>query len=139
MADATIPIGWLLPISATAWHEGVLQVRLAGARAAVAAACSRLGGELVPAEQAMRWWRSVRDQTQEFFQPDEQDYRALFFGELGDCAFQVTQLEPLALLRRTPQQRLAVVQSDGGAFPNSASDMVNILVVQDGEQPRSKI
>jgi glycolate oxidase FAD binding subunit len=67
---------WLsqpLPISATAWHEGVLHVRLAGARAAVAAARTRLGGELVPAEQAIRWWTSVRDHSQEFFLPDEQD------------------------------------------------------------------
>jgi glycolate oxidase FAD binding subunit len=62
-----------LAISATAWHEGVLRVRLAGARAAVAAACSKLGGELVPAEQAASWWNSVRDQTQEFFLPGEKD------------------------------------------------------------------
>jgi glycolate oxidase FAD binding subunit len=60
-----------LPISATAWHEGVLHVRLAGARAAAVAACSRLGGELVPADRARCWWGSVRDQSHEFFLPDE--------------------------------------------------------------------
>jgi glycolate oxidase FAD binding subunit len=62
-----------LPISATAWQEGVLRVRLAGARAAVAAACSRLGGELMPADQAPYWWSSVRDQRHEFFLLDDAD------------------------------------------------------------------
>jgi FAD/FMN-containing dehydrogenase len=62
-----------LPISATAWHEGVLRVRLAGARAAVAAACGNLGGELVPADQAEVWWRSVRDHSQEYFLPAQAD------------------------------------------------------------------
>src|SRR6202035_2740103 len=33
-----------LPINATAWQAGQLRVRLAGARAAVAAACETLGG-----------------------------------------------------------------------------------------------
>src|SRR5690606_14977910 len=39
---------WLarpLPISATAWHDGELYVRLSGASVAVDTACARLGGE----------------------------------------------------------------------------------------------
>src|SRR6202167_4604094 len=45
-----------LPINATAWHAGRLRVRLAGARAAVAAACERLGGERLDASEAGAWW-----------------------------------------------------------------------------------
>lgn len=56
-----------LPINATAWHRGRLRVRLSGARAAVAAACERLGGERLEASAAQAWWLSVRDQSAEFF------------------------------------------------------------------------
>jgi glycolate oxidase FAD binding subunit len=56
-----------LPINASAWHRGQLSVRLAGARAAVAAACERLGGERLEASAANAWWLSVRDQSAEFF------------------------------------------------------------------------
>jgi FAD/FMN-containing dehydrogenase len=56
-----------LPINATAWHRGQLRVRLSGARAAVAAACERLGGERLETSAAHAWWLSVRDQSAEFF------------------------------------------------------------------------
>jgi glycolate oxidase FAD binding subunit len=56
-----------LPISGTAWHEGRLYVRLAGARAAVADACNRLGGVPLAPEQAQAWWMGVRDHTEDFF------------------------------------------------------------------------
>ena len=59
-----------LPINATAWHEGWLHVRLAGARAAVASACTRLGGAQLAPEQAASWWMSVRDHSHEFFTLD---------------------------------------------------------------------
>ena len=56
-----------LPVSASAWHDGQLHVRLAGAAAAVSAACGKLGGAVAAPEAARRWWQGVRDQTQEFF------------------------------------------------------------------------
>jgi FAD/FMN-containing dehydrogenase len=56
-----------LPISATAWDAGRLYLRLAGARAAVAAAYERLGGERMEPSEAKDWWLSVRDQSAEFF------------------------------------------------------------------------
>ncbi|HMH29457.1 MAG TPA: glycolate oxidase subunit GlcE [Steroidobacteraceae bacterium] len=56
-----------LPINATAWHRGLLRIRLSGARAAVAAACQRLGGERLETSAAHAWWLSVRDQSDEFF------------------------------------------------------------------------
>ena len=49
-----------LPVSATAWWEGVAWVRLSGAPAAVRAACAQLGGETVAPETASEWWRELR-------------------------------------------------------------------------------
>jgi FAD/FMN-containing dehydrogenase len=60
-----------LPINATAWHADRLHVRLAGASAAVAAACERLGGERLEAALSKDWWERVRDQSDEFFSLDE--------------------------------------------------------------------
>jgi FAD/FMN-containing dehydrogenase len=60
-----------LPINASAWHAGRLHLRLAGARAAVAAACGKLGGERLAADRARDWWTSVRDQRDEFFLLDD--------------------------------------------------------------------
>lgn len=60
-----------LPISASAWHAGQLHVRLSGARAAVAAACAKLGGERVEAAPARQLWTATRDQGDEFFLFDD--------------------------------------------------------------------
>jgi glycolate oxidase FAD binding subunit len=56
-----------LPINASAWHEGRLYVRLAGAQAAVNEACKTLGGQRLLSEVAQAWWTAVRDQSAEFF------------------------------------------------------------------------
>jgi glycolate oxidase FAD binding subunit len=56
-----------LPLSATAYADGDLTVRLSGAAAAVRAAREKLGGTLVEPELAERFWRSIRDQTEAFF------------------------------------------------------------------------
>jgi glycolate oxidase FAD binding subunit len=61
-----------LPITATAWHEDRLCVRLAGARAAVTAASNALGGTPMPTEQAAHFWCSVRDQREPFFAVHEE-------------------------------------------------------------------
>ncbi len=60
-----------LPVTAGAWHDGRLRLRLAGAAAAVNAACGKLGGTMIASDAAMSWWLSVRDQTQDFFSLDE--------------------------------------------------------------------
>ncbi len=52
--------GQPLPVSATCWADGLLTVRLSGARAAEAAARSKIGGEAV--DEAERFWRDVREQ-----------------------------------------------------------------------------
>ena len=54
-----------LPISASAWHEGALHLRLSGSAAAVQAAAPRLGGTEVADGAAL--WRAIREQTHAFF------------------------------------------------------------------------
>ena len=60
-----------LPISASAWHSGVLRVRLAGACAAVRAGAARLtgehGGKALEQAAAHRYWDGLRDQKEAFF------------------------------------------------------------------------
>ena len=54
-----------LPISATAWVDGELHVRLHGSAAALADARRRLGGEELTAAQG--FWRSIKEHTHAFF------------------------------------------------------------------------
>jgi glycolate oxidase FAD binding subunit len=56
-----------LPITASAWWDGLLVLRLAGARAAVDAACNQLGGEAIEPTLAATFWQGLRDQRDEFF------------------------------------------------------------------------
>lgn len=60
--------GQPLPMVASAWCDGQLHVRLAGAQAAVAAAQSTLGGERM--QDADRFWHALREQTHAFFAGD---------------------------------------------------------------------
>lgn len=59
--------GQPLPLNASAWRDGVLHLRLAGARAAVEAAARQLGGEAVDVDQADPYWSGLRDQTDPWF------------------------------------------------------------------------
>jgi glycolate oxidase FAD binding subunit len=56
-----------LPLAASAWHSGVLTVRLAGAAAGLAAAREKLGGEPLADVEAREFWQSLRDQSYPFF------------------------------------------------------------------------
>ena len=67
--------GQPLPISASAYYDGALGVRLSGAGAAVRAARERLGGELIEAEQAQAFWLGLREQTDPFFVGEEPLWR----------------------------------------------------------------
>jgi glycolate oxidase FAD binding subunit len=64
--------GQPLPLNASAWWQGVLVLRLAGAAAAVQAAVQRLGGEVVDPALADSFWTGLRDQTDEFFEQAHQ-------------------------------------------------------------------
>ncbi|HZT63812.1 MAG TPA: glycolate oxidase subunit GlcE [Burkholderiales bacterium] len=59
-----------LPISASAWNDGTLGIRLSGVAAAVKAAREKLGGGLVETGPAERFWAGVREQTDRFFRDD---------------------------------------------------------------------
>ena len=54
------------PISATAWSDGSLTVRLSGAIAGVRAAQEKLGGDVVA--DGTTFWMTLREQTHDFFQ-----------------------------------------------------------------------
>jgi glycolate oxidase FAD binding subunit len=68
MADAIRRLnewgGLPLPISAGAWHNGVLIARVSGAEAAVGMARRTMGGEEVEADAS---WAGLREQTDGFF------------------------------------------------------------------------
>jgi len=56
-----------LPITATAYRDGELGVRLSGARVAVDAAAKKIGGAPAAPAEAERFWSGVREQTDTFF------------------------------------------------------------------------
>ena len=62
-----------LPISATAWNDGVATVRLSGAESALRAAREMLGGELIA--DASGFWTAIREQTDPFFSGPERLWR----------------------------------------------------------------
>lgn len=59
--------GQPLPLSASAWSDGELTVRLSGAQAAITAAYKKMGGAELA--QADAYWRALREQHNEFFAP----------------------------------------------------------------------
>ena len=59
-----------LPITATAFRDGNLEVRLSGAGSAVEAAAKKLGGTVVDPAQAGRFWAGIREQADPFFAGD---------------------------------------------------------------------
>ncbi|HJV95146.1 MAG TPA: glycolate oxidase subunit GlcE [Albitalea sp.] len=59
--------GQPLPINASAWWSGMLVVRLRGALAAVNAAITKLGGELIEGADAISFWQGLREHSDEFF------------------------------------------------------------------------
>jgi len=62
--------GTPLPVSASAWHDGEVTLRLSGAEPAVRAAARTLGGEALAEDAAERFWAGVREQTDAFFAGD---------------------------------------------------------------------
>ncbi len=59
--------GQPLPLNASAWWDGMLVLRLAGAAAAVRAAQQKIGGEVIEAGLAFTFWNGLRDHRDEFF------------------------------------------------------------------------
>lgn len=59
-----------LPISATAWHKGLLHLRLSGADSAVAAAEREIGGEQLNEIEANDFWLTLKEHRHRFFNND---------------------------------------------------------------------
>ena len=63
--------GQPLPITATAWHDGELTVRLSGSAAGVRAAAGKIGGATLD----QPFWDGIREQTEPFFSGAEPLWR----------------------------------------------------------------
>ena len=59
--------GLPLPINASAWWDGALVLRLAGAAAALQSARQTLGGDLIEDDLAATFWAGLRDHSDEYF------------------------------------------------------------------------
>ncbi len=59
--------GQPLPLSASAWWDGMLVLRFSGASAAVRSAVDKIGGELIAEPTAAAFWQGLRDHRDEFF------------------------------------------------------------------------
>ncbi|MFC5458548.1 glycolate oxidase subunit GlcE [Massilia niabensis] len=68
--------GQPLPISGSCWNDGVLALRLSGARAAVEAAVTSLGGQVM--QDADAFWADLREQRHVFFGGDARSETALW-------------------------------------------------------------
>ena len=76
--------GQPLPVSASCWHDGMLALRLSGARAAVDDAVRSLGGEVMP--DCAAFWVGVREQRHAFFMRSLDDDAALWRLSLPSTA-----------------------------------------------------
>ena len=63
-------------------------------------------------------------------QPDEQDYRPLLLGQLGESALQIAKLEPHRLSRGERRARITFLQFDAGPLARVSASQAEVLVVQ---------
>jgi glycolate oxidase FAD binding subunit len=82
--------GQPLPVSGSCWHQGVLMLRLSGARAAVDAAIASLGGQVVP--DAGAFWNDLREQRHAFFAGDAPLWRLSVPSTTGAIVLNGAQL-----------------------------------------------
>ena len=81
-----------LPITATAYRDGELGVRLSGARVAVDAAAKKLKGAVVAPDEAQRFWTGIREQTDTFFSGEGPLWRMSIKSTTPPLALPGTQL-----------------------------------------------
>ncbi len=67
--------GQPLPVSASAWQDGELCLRLSGAASGIGAAAEKIGGGKIAVDEAERFWRGIREQTDPFFAGQEPLWR----------------------------------------------------------------
>jgi glycolate oxidase FAD binding subunit len=95
--------GQALPVSASCWHDGVLALRLSGARAAVDNAVRSLGGEVMP--DCVPFWAAVREQRHTFFAGDMPLWRLSLPSTAGPIAFESGQPDATQLIEWGGAQR----------------------------------
>ena len=81
-----------LPISASAWRDGELSLRLSGARSAVRAAARKLGGEALAGEAAQEFWAGIREHAHPFFSGDAPLWRLSMPSNCAPVALPGAQL-----------------------------------------------
>jgi hypothetical protein len=72
-------------------------------------------------------------------QSDEQYYRPLLFRQCGESALQIAKLEPHGLIGRNRRAPVRFLQFGAGALARLPASETDILMMQDGEQPRPEI
>ncbi len=72
-------------------------------------------------------------------QSDEQNYRLLLLGQLGDSTLQVAYLEPYRLVGRKRYTRMGFLQFHGRALPRVPACAADVLTVQDRKHPCPQI
>ena len=72
-------------------------------------------------------------------QSDEHNYRPLLFRQSGESALQIAKLETRGLIGRNRQGPVGFLQFGVGALTRLAAREADMLMVQDGEQPRPEI
>ena len=63
------------PLSAACFDGEVVRIRLSGAQTAIAAALQKLGGDVLPDDEATSFWADVREQRLAFFQGETSLWR----------------------------------------------------------------
>ncbi len=67
--------GQPLPLSASAWREGELRVRLSGSQAGLRAGEQAIGGERLGEDEAVSFWQGLREHADPFFAGPEPLWR----------------------------------------------------------------
>jgi glycolate oxidase FAD binding subunit len=112
--------GLPLPVNASCWQDGHLAVRLRGAKAAVAAALTTMGGDVLRNDQALALWDALREQTLPFFalQAGESLWRVSVPDTAAPLAFGTTLMEwggAQRWLKRPAADALAIRQAAASA------------------------
>ena len=102
------------PISAAAWHQGILRIRLSGAEAAVNHAVASLGGEL---SEDSGFWKYVREQSHPFFRSSTPLWRLSL-----PQATPAIDLPGEELIDWGGSQRWLLSEEDGNRIRNIASE-----------------
>ena len=107
-----------MPISASAWHDGVLLLRLSGAQAAVGAARQLLGGEDVADAAAI--WIALREQSNAFFTDIASDAAGVWRLSLPSVAAPLA-LDGEQLIEWGGAQRWLKTNADAAAIRTAAA------------------